>query len=125
MPKEVRGLDNPLEEGFNCLGSTGPTVRGTMIVPSYAEEGSVSPSTTRHDYWVNQEYRSNLVGINWAKGKVDKVLFPLFSKSNISTNWETSLEVIKFEDGGKDSLKKKARGEAGTSKNPNKRKQVT
>ena len=33
VPEEVRDLDNSLKEGFDCLGSKGPTVRDIVIVP--------------------------------------------------------------------------------------------
>ena len=42
----------------------------------------------------------------------------------ISTNLETILEVMKYDNGDEDTSKKKVRGEASTTKNHNKRNQV-
>ena len=49
MSKEVSGLDNSLEEGFDSLGLKGPIVRGIIIVPSYAKDGVISAEYCQ--YW--------------------------------------------------------------------------
>ena len=143
VPKKVNGLDKSLEESFDSLGSKGPAVKGTetVIVPSYVAEGAVSAEY--YQYWnlvlsrledsCKQALPDMTIGqikstdrtirasigpkVKWPKSRFYRAQN---RKVVIVINWETSLEVIKYDNGDKDTSRKKGGEGAGTAKNPNK-----